>query len=104
VKPLDFPLLTDENITPDVVVGLRARGYDLQTAWDEQPLGRPDVDVLERATSEGRVVTRALTFGGSAVRTGTPFVGIFYRPRTHSRSTSDRSPAESRQNRARMAE
>jgi hypothetical protein len=36
VTPLDFPLLTDENIAPDVVAGLRARGLDLRTAWDEQ--------------------------------------------------------------------
>ncbi len=46
VKPLDFPLLSDENIAPDVVHGLRARGSDLRTAWEEQLIGRPDVDVL----------------------------------------------------------
>jgi hypothetical protein len=33
VKPLDFPLLTDENIAPDVVVGLRDRGHDVRTVW-----------------------------------------------------------------------
>ena len=38
MKPLDFPLLSDENIAPDVVAGLRARGCDLRTAWDEQLL------------------------------------------------------------------
>jgi len=56
VKPLDFPFLSDENIAPDVVDGLRARGCDLRTAWDEQLIGRPDVDVLERAASQRRVV------------------------------------------------
>jgi hypothetical protein len=56
VKPLDFPLLTDENIGPDVVEGLRARGCDLRTAGEERLIGRPDVEVLERATSQGRVV------------------------------------------------
>ena len=79
MTPLDFPLLTDENIAPDVVAGLRARGLDLRTAWDEQLIGRPDVDVLERATAQGRVViTHDLAFGRSAIRAGTSFVGIIY--------------------------
>ena len=52
MKPLDFPLLSDENIIPDVVAGLRSRGCDLRTAWDEQLIGRPDVDVLERAINQ----------------------------------------------------
>jgi predicted nuclease of predicted toxin-antitoxin system len=79
VTPLDFPLLTDENIAPDVVAGLRARGLDVRTAWNEQLIGRPDVDVLERATAQGRVViTHDLAFGRSAIRAGTSFVGIIY--------------------------
>ena len=79
MKPLDFRLLTEENIAPDVVKGLRAHGCDLRTAWDEQLIGRPDVDVLERATNQGRVVvTHDLAFGRAAIRTGTSFVGIIY--------------------------
>jgi predicted nuclease of predicted toxin-antitoxin system len=79
VTPLDFPLLTDENIAPDVVAGLQARGCDLRTARDEQLSGRPDADVLERATAQGRVVvTHDLAFGRSAIRAGATFVGIIY--------------------------
>jgi predicted nuclease of predicted toxin-antitoxin system len=79
VKPLDFPLLSDENIAPDVVEGLRARGCDLRTAWDEQVIGRQDVEVLERATAQGRVVvTHDLAFGRAAIRTGASFIGIVY--------------------------
>jgi predicted nuclease of predicted toxin-antitoxin system len=79
VKPLDFPLLTDENIAPDVVEGLRTRRCDLRTAAEERLLSRPDAERLERATSQGRVVaTHDLAFGRSAIRTGTPFVGIVY--------------------------
>ena len=74
VTPLDFPLLTDENIAPDVVAGLRARGLDLRTAWDEQLIGRPDVEILEHASAHGRVVlTHDLAFGRSAMRVGTSF-------------------------------
>ena len=79
MKPLGFPLLSDENIAPDVAEGLRARGCDLRTAWDERLVGRSDVDVLERANSQRRVVvTHDLAFGRSAIRTGTLFVGVIY--------------------------
>ena len=79
MKPLDFPLLSDENIAPDVIDGLLARGCDLRSAWDEQLIGRSDADVLERATSQHRVVvTHDLAFGRHAIRAGTPFVGIIY--------------------------
>jgi predicted nuclease of predicted toxin-antitoxin system len=62
-----------------VVTGLRARGHDLRTAWDEQLIGRPDAEVLERATGLGRVVvTHDLAFGRAAIREGAPFVGIVY--------------------------
>ena len=78
MKPLDFPLLTDENIAPDVVEGLRARGCDLRTAWEERLIGRPDSEVLERATRQGRVVvTHDLAFGRAAIA-GATFVGIVY--------------------------
>ncbi|MCA1586195.1 MAG: DUF5615 family PIN-like protein [Acidobacteria bacterium] len=61
----------DENIAPDVVAGLRARGCDVRTAWDQQLIGRPDVQVLEHATSQGRaVVPHDVAFGRSAIRTG----------------------------------
>jgi len=79
VKPLDFPLFSDENIGSDVVTGLRARGCDVRTAGEEQLLGRPDAELLQRATSQGRViVTHDLAFGRSAINTGATFVGIVY--------------------------
>jgi predicted nuclease of predicted toxin-antitoxin system len=79
VKPLDFSLLTDENIGPDVVEGLRARGCDLRTAVEERLIGRPDVEVLARATSQGRVVvTHDLGFGRAAIIAGATFLGIVY--------------------------
>jgi predicted nuclease of predicted toxin-antitoxin system len=79
VNPLDFPLLTDENIGPDVVAGLRARSSDVRTAADDHLLGRADSEVLARATLQRRVVvTHDLAFGRSAIRAGSPFVGIVY--------------------------
>jgi hypothetical protein len=59
VKPLDFQLLSDENIAPDVVTCLRARGCDFRPAYEEGPIGR-------------------LAFGRAAIRSDIPFVGIVY--------------------------
>lgn len=79
VKPLDFPLLADENIAPDVVSGLQSRGHDVRTVWDEALVGRPDADVLETATRLERVVvTHDVAFGRSAIREGASFMGIVY--------------------------
>ena len=79
MRPLDFPLLADENISPDVVSGLRERGHDVRTIWDEALIGRPDVRVLDVATRLGRVVvTHDVAFGRDAIRVGASFVGIVY--------------------------
>jgi predicted nuclease of predicted toxin-antitoxin system len=82
VRPLDFPVLTDENIAADVVAGLRARGCDVRSADDERLIGRGDGEVLERATALHRVVvTHDLAFGKVEIRSGASFVGIvFLRP------------------------
>ena len=45
MKPFDFPLLSDENIAPDVVSGLRARGCYVRTAFEESLIGHPDMRV-----------------------------------------------------------
>jgi len=79
VRPLDFPLLTDENIAADVVAGLRARGCDVRSADEERLIGRRDSEILERATVLHRVVvTHDLAFGKADIRGGASFVGIVY--------------------------
>ena len=82
MKPLAFPLLTDENIHPDVVAGLRARGKDVRTVEDEQLRGSDDVSILRRAHANGRVVvTHDSDFGKLAIQTNEPYTGIlFLRP------------------------
>jgi len=79
VRPLDFPLLTDENIAAGVVAGLRA-GCDVRPAEEERLIGRGgDSEVLERATALRRVVvTHDLAFGNVEIRGGASFVGLFY--------------------------
>jgi predicted nuclease of predicted toxin-antitoxin system len=79
MKPLDYAILADENIGPEVVAGLRTRGCDVRTAYEEGLVGRPDRAVLECAVSQGRiVVTHDVAFGRSAIQSGTSFVGIVY--------------------------
>lgn len=82
MKPLAFPLLADENIHPDVVDGLRARGKDVRSTVDEQLLGVDDLTILRRAYERGRVVlTHDADFGKLAIQAGEPYIGVvFLRP------------------------
>ncbi len=78
MKALDFPLLADENVHPDVIVFLREAGLDVESVAEQGKYGLPDTQVLQRATEAGRVVlTHDSDFGGLALM-GARFVGIIY--------------------------
>jgi predicted nuclease of predicted toxin-antitoxin system len=79
VKPFDFPLLTDENVHPQVVEALRKAGHDVQTIHDLALAGTSDRELLRRAHVEGRVVlTHDADFGKLALVDREPFTGIVY--------------------------
>jgi predicted nuclease of predicted toxin-antitoxin system len=79
VKPLDFPLLTDENIHPDVVAALVAAGKDVRTVHEERLAGSSDADILRRAFETGRVIiTHDSDFGMLALYAGQACIGIIY--------------------------
>jgi len=79
VKPLDFPLLADENIHPEVVAALIQSGKDVQTIGTIGLLGYADIDILHFAYEQGRVVlTHDSDFGKLAIQANEPFVGIIY--------------------------
>jgi predicted nuclease of predicted toxin-antitoxin system len=79
MKPLDFPLLADENIHPDVVRALAAQGKDVRSVITEGLTGRPDVEVLRSAHAQGRVVlTHDSDFGTLVYRSRQPFTGVIY--------------------------
>jgi len=87
VRPLDFPLLTDENIAADVVTGLRARGCDVRSADEERLIGRGDDEILERATALHRVmVTHDLAFGKAEIRGGETSIRVRARTTPHGQS------------------
>lgn len=56
MKALDFPLLADENVHPDVILFLREAGLDVESVSEQGQFGLPDSHVLQQATEVGRVV------------------------------------------------
>ena len=81
MKALDFPLLVDENLNPEVIEFLRKAGLDVDSVAEQGKFGLSDIDVLQQATEAGRVVlTHDSDFGGLALM-GAEFIGIiFLRP------------------------
>jgi predicted nuclease of predicted toxin-antitoxin system len=78
MKALDFPLLADENVHPDVIVFLRKAGLDVKSVSEQGQFGLPDTQVLQQATETGRaVLTHDSDFGGLALM-GAQFIGIIY--------------------------
>lgn len=78
MKALDFPLLADENVHPEVIDFLRKAGLDVKSVSEQGPYGLPDSQVLQQATDAGRVVlTHDSDFGGLALM-GAQFIGIIY--------------------------
>jgi len=79
VNPLTFPLLTDENVHPEVARALAANGKNVTSARDEGLEGKSDLEVLRKAHSTGRVVlTHDGDFGTLVIRDREPFTGIIY--------------------------
>ena len=78
MKALDFSILADENIHPDIINFLRNGGLDVAVVAEQGNLGLTDADILQQATEEQRVVlTHDSDFGGLALM-GANFIGIIY--------------------------
>lgn len=82
MKLREFPLLTDENVDPEVVAGLRRLGFDVLDVVESGRAGADDVELLREATSRGRVVlTHDADFGTLAILQHEPLIGlVFLRP------------------------
>jgi len=79
LKLRQFPILTDENVDPDVVAGLRGLGFDVLDVLESGRAGASDVELLRWAMSQGRVViTHDADFGTLAVLQNEPLVGLVY--------------------------
>jgi predicted nuclease of predicted toxin-antitoxin system len=79
LKLRDFPLLTDENLDPDVVAHLRQLGFDVLDVVESGLQGSADVDLLQLAKSQGRiVVSHDADFGKLAILQNEPLIGVVY--------------------------
>jgi predicted nuclease of predicted toxin-antitoxin system len=78
VKALDFPILADENVHPEVIEFLRKAGLDVDSIAGQGKPGLSNAEVLRQATDVERIVsTHDSDFGGLALM-GAKFVGIIY--------------------------
>jgi predicted nuclease of predicted toxin-antitoxin system len=79
MRPLDFPLLADENIHPEVIAALAAKGKQITSVHAEGLAGRKDREILRHAHAQGWVViTHDSDFGSLAIQMGEPYTGIIY--------------------------
>ncbi len=79
MKLRDFPMLTDENIDPDVVQGLRELGFDVLDVVEVNLVGSTDLEILRYATSRNRiVVTHDSDFGTLAILQHDSILGLLY--------------------------
>lgn len=79
MRPLDYPLLADENIHPSVVAKLREAGKNIQTVSDVGLTGATDSAVIAFASAAGRVLlTHDADFGRLMGVTGQPVIGVIY--------------------------
>jgi len=51
----DFPLLTDENIVPEIIAFLRGEGFDVVDVVENGWQGEDDGDILAKALAEGSI-------------------------------------------------
>lgn len=74
-----YPLLTDENIHPQVVTYLRDAGFDVLDVKEQGWQGMSDEDILTRAYNDGRIViSHDRDFGTLAIAAQKPITGILY--------------------------
>ena len=81
---MSFALYADHDLNAHIVAGLRLRGVDLITAFEDGRAEESDPNLLDRATELGRLlVTHDKGFMAEAARrhrNGEWFYGIIYAP------------------------
>ncbi len=81
---MTWPLYMDHHVPRAVTSALRRRGYDVQTAAEDEAEEEDDAILLERATQQGRIFVtqdRDLLSLAEQWRTeNRPFFGVVYSP------------------------
>jgi predicted nuclease of predicted toxin-antitoxin system len=79
---LSLRLYMDHNVPGPITAGLRSRGVDVLTAAEDGARRMPDAQLLDRATSLGRVLVTQdadlLAEGAHRQRAGIQFAGVIY--------------------------
>jgi len=79
MHPLDFPILADENIHPEVIKFLREQAKNVSFVLEEGLAGQDDLKILHYAYQEKRIVlTHDSDFGELSILHEEPVVGIVY--------------------------
>ncbi|EDN70082.1 conserved hypothetical protein [Beggiatoa sp. PS] len=79
MKLNQIALITDENISPKVVTGLRHMGINVLDTKEQQWHGTVDEDIMQIAYQEQRfILTHDSDFGTLAINQGIPCYGILY--------------------------
>jgi predicted nuclease of predicted toxin-antitoxin system len=79
VKLSHSAFLADENIHPEVVRALRAKGLDVLAVRECKLIGSGDLVLLRKARAERRIIlTHDSDFGTLAIAGGEPILGIVY--------------------------
>lgn len=79
MRPGTLRFLTDENVSPRLVVFLREQGHDVQDVKEQGWQGRDDIFLLRRAWATQRVViSHDRDFGKLAIARQEPCYGIIY--------------------------
>ena len=72
-------LLTDENISPKVVMFLRNQGIDIRDVKEQSWFGKKDEELLEIAYKNQRfILTHDSDFGTLSIHEGKRYFGIIY--------------------------
>ncbi len=75
----EIKILTDENISPKVVVFLKEQKIDVLDTKEQNWYGKEDEELLEIAYQEKRfVLTHDSDFGTLAINEGKPYYGLIY--------------------------
>ena len=75
----DFPIFADENIFKGIVDFLREEGFDVKSVNEEGLMGKKDIDLMQIAFEEGRViVTQDSDFGNLVFTQKADFIGVIY--------------------------
>lgn len=79
---MSIPLYMDVHVKQTITEGLRLRGIDVLTAQEDGQAKLPDEELLERASSQGRLIfTQDEDFLAIATdwqESGQPFFGVAY--------------------------